>query len=59
MGLYFLSLFLLSHLPECACYSLVIIYPFSFYRFTLYEHGNSVYCHGTPYTITKTPSKFP
>ncbi len=35
MGLYFLSLFLLSHLPECACYSLVIIYPFSFYRFTL------------------------
>lgn len=25
----------------------------------IYKHGNSVYYHGNPYTITETPSKFP
>jgi len=25
----------------------------------IYEHENSVYYHGNPYIITKTPNKFP
>lgn len=26
----------------------IVIYPFNFNRFLIYEHGNSVYYHGKP-----------
>jgi len=41
-----------------------VIQPFSLFRlfftvFIICKHGNSVYEHGNPHIITKTPNEFP